>query len=165
MSVTAELPFPIDLDLPSGWIQVPPAAAGEPDAGFVAIRAASENSPVPTSLVISGLTLHANQVNLRALAETHIERLSARLHVRVLNREDSPDGVQVAQLLRIDGGPVPLNQIQVLIAFPDNVNSSASGVVQIMLSCPVNVFSEAGPEFRRIVGSIRLADAPLPSKD
>lgn len=165
MSVTAELPFPIDLDLPPEWIQVPPTAAGEPDAGFVAIRAPSANSLVPTSLVISGLTLRANQVDLGTLAETHLEHLRAHLRVRVLNREDSADGVQVAQLLRVDGGPAPLNQVQVLISFPDNVDPSTSGVVQIMLSCPVEEFSEAGPEFRRIVGSIRLADASLPSED
>lgn len=163
--MTAELPFPIDLDLPTGWIQVPPIAAGEPDAGFVAIRTANAAKPVPTSLVISGLTLRADQVHLGALAQAHTERLRAHLQVSVLNRKDSTSGDQVSQLLRIDGGPAPLNQIQVLMAFPDNADSTASGIVQIMLSCPVEAFSEAGAEFRRIVASIRLADTPMPSVD
>lgn len=163
--MTADLPFPIDLDLTSGWIQIPPIAAGEPDAAFVAIRTADAAGPVPTSLVISGLTIPTNQVHLGALAEAHTERLRANLQVSVLNRKDSANGDQVSQLLRIDGGPTPVNQIQVLMAFPDKVDSSTSGIMQVMLSCPVDVFSEAGPEFRRIVASIRLADSPLHSAD
>jgi len=156
---TAALPFPIDLDLPAGWTPVAPAAAGEPQAGYVAVRAADTDRPVPTSLVLSGLTVPANQVDLRALAGSHVERLRSHLEVTVLSREADADGRQAAQLLRIAGGPVPLNQIQIVMAFPDAADPAVIGLLQIMLSCPEDVLGTAGPEFRGIVASIRPATA------
>ncbi len=155
----AALPFPIELDLPAGWTPVAPAAAGEPQAGYVAVRAAGTDRPVSTSLVISGLTVPADQVDLRAVASTHVDRLRARLEVTVLSGEADPDGRQAAQLLRITGGPLPVNQIQIVLAFPDTTDPAVVGLLQIMLSCPEEMLGTAGPEFRGIVASIRPATA------
>lgn len=158
-AATAALPFQIELDLPAGWTPVAPAAAGEPQAGYVAVRADASDRPVPTSLVISGLTIPADQVDLRAVAGSHVERLRTRLEVTVLSREADSDGRQVAQLLRIAGGPMSLNQIQIVMAFSDTTDPAVVGLLQIMLSCPEDVLGAAGPEFRGIVASIRPATA------
>ena len=155
----AALPFPIELDLPAGWTPVAPAAAGEPQAGYVAVRADGTDRPVSTSLVISGLTVPADQVNVPMLAGTHIERLRTQLTVTVLSREADADGSQAAQLLRIDGGPVPLNQIQIVMACPDTADPAVTGLLQIMLSCPEDLLGAIGPEFRDIVASIRPVTA------
>ena len=156
---TAALPFPIEIDLPAGWTPIDPASAGEPEAGYVAVRVDRTDRPVPTSLVISGLTVPADQVNVPMLAGTHIERLRTQLTVTVLSREADADGSQAAQLLRIDGGPVPLNQIQIVMACPDTADPAVTGLLQIMLSCPADLLGAVGPEFRDIVASIRPVTA------
>lgn len=160
--MTAALPFPIALQLPPGWEPVDPAAAGEPDAGYVAVRTAQAPGPVPTSLVISGLTALAAATNVRTLSEAHVQRLRTHLTVTVLSRESDTAGTQAAQLLRIDGGPVPLNQIQIVMAYPDTENAAVVGILQVMFSCPADVFAVAGPEFRGIIAGLQVGPSAAP---
>ena len=164
--MSRELPFPIAFELPGGWTLVSPDDSGQADAAYVAVRSTNTADPVATNLVISGLGLHDAAVDVAALAAAQLASLQATYPVTVLKRDVMTDGPtrQAAQLLQIDypvgETTITLRQIRIVTAFRGADDSAAVAVVQLVMTCPADVFDQAGPEFGQFVASIAPATSP-----
>jgi hypothetical protein len=68
---------------------------------------------------------------------------------------------QVAQLLQIEyphgGSTATLRQIRILDAFRSLEDQSAAAVIQLVMTCPAELFEQAGPEFGRFMASLAPA--------
>jgi len=154
--VSSDLPFTIAFELPPGWALVSPDACGHPDAAYVAIRQKNVNDLVVTNFAINGF-LASPTVDVAALAARYLASLQSRYPVTVL-KSDISAARMVAQLLQLDytenGSTIPLKQIQIINALPSVDTQEAIAVLQMLLTCPVEVFDEAGPEFQQFMTTI-----------
>jgi hypothetical protein len=155
-----ELPFRISFHLPDGWILVPPESCGQPDAAYVAVRTRNQSEPVATNFVISGFANYGQPVDVAALAASYLTGLQSRYAVTLLKHDVMASGSasQAAQLLQIEypagESTMTLKQIQIINAFPSTEDPSDVAVLQLLLTCPADVFNEAGPEFSEFVASV-----------
>jgi hypothetical protein len=158
--MSRELPFPIAVQLPEGWTLVPPDAAGYPGAAYVAVRDASTADPVATNIVVSGLGVHDVAVDVAALAATTVAELQTKYAVTVLKADVALDGParQAAHLLQIEypagASTTTLRQIRIVKAFRGADDPAAAAVVELVMTCPAEVFDEVGPEFAVVLASI-----------
>ena len=161
--MSRELPFPITFELPDGWTLVPPEASGRADAACVAVRDADTAGPVATNIVISGLGVHGAAVDVAALASAQLTNLHQNYAVTVLRRDVTPDAPapQAAHLLQIEyphgESATTVRQIRIVTAFAGPENPADVAVLQLVMTCPVEVFDDAGREFGRFVASIAPA--------
>jgi hypothetical protein len=158
-----DLPFSLDLTRPPGWRRVPPDAVGEPAAAYVAVREANIDEPVTPNVVIGVTAMPTAAIDVIALAEAHLARLRATYPVTVLSREaGGRAGPQAAQLLQIDYTldevAVTLKQVQILIVGRDTTDPALAGVIELIMTCPEELFEQAGPEFQELVASIQITD-------
>jgi hypothetical protein len=166
--MTGELPFSITFALPDGWTLVPPESCGQPDAAYVAVREKRDAHPITTNIVISGFGVHNAHVDVAALADQYRSTLGSRYPVTLLNRNVTAGAAapEAAQLLQIDypagESSVAVNQVQIINAFPDTQDPGAVAVLQLLMTCPADIFDQAGPEFRRFVASISSPVTPAP---
>ncbi|BBY09072.1 hypothetical protein [Mycobacterium noviomagense] len=158
--MSRELPFRISFDLPDGWTLVPPDSCGQPDAAYVAVRTQNLSEPVATNLVISGFANYGQPVDVAALAASYLGSLQSRYAVSVLKHDvvASESASQAAQLLQIEypagEAAMTLKQIQIINAFPSTEDPSDVAVLQLLLTCPADVFDQAGPEFSEFVSTV-----------
>lgn len=168
--MSSELPFPISFALPDGWTLVPPESCGRPDAAYVAVRKQNAAEPVATNFVVNGFAIYGQSVDLAALADAYLSGLRAQYPVTVLKRDVTTDGAatEAAQLLRIeypaDGFTMRLNQIHIVNAFPGVQDTAATAVLQLLMTCPTDVFDQAGPEFSQFVASISPLQSDAPTQ-
>ncbi|MBU9767027.1 hypothetical protein FR943_24720 [Mycobacterium sp. TNTM28] len=158
--MTRELPFSITFELPHGWELVSPESCDQPDAAYVAVRMANASDAVATNIVISGFGQLERTVDVEAMAIEYIEKLRSLHSVEVMNHHVMTDGPaqEVGQVLRIgyllDGLPTRLNQIQIISAYPGLGNKNSVAVIQLLMTCPTELFDQAKHEFRQFVGTI-----------
>lgn len=168
--MSSELPFPISFALPEGWTLVPPESCGRPDAAYVAIRQQNASEPVATNIIVNGFAKHGQSVDLAALADAYLAGLRAQYPVTILRRDVMTDGsvAEAAQLLQIeypaDGFTMRLNQIHIINAFPGATDAAATAVLQLLMTCPADVFDQAGPEFGQFVATISPLQSEPPTQ-
>jgi hypothetical protein len=164
--MSRELPFPIAFELADGWTLAPPDDSGQADAAYVAVGDANTADPVATNVVISGLGVHDVAVDAAALAAAQLANLQAQYPVTVLKRDVMADGPtrQAAQLLQIEcpvgETTITLRQIRIVTAFHGTDDPAAVAVLALVMTCPADVFDQAGPEFGQFVASIAPAASP-----
>lgn len=157
----AELPFPIAFEIPPGWTLVAPESSGHPDAAYVAVRNPNTSEPVATSVVVNGFANRGDSVDVGALADSYLADLRSRYPVKVLKRDVMTAGAatEAAQLLQLDyplgDKTLTLNQIQLISATPGSGDAAATAVLQLLMTCPTELFEQAGPEFTRFVSTIK----------
>jgi hypothetical protein len=143
---------------------VPPDEARRADAAYVVVRDANTADLVATNLVISGLGLHDVAVDVAALAAGQLADLQTKYAVTVLKRDVMPDGPtrEAAHLLQIEypvgASTATVRQIRIITAFRGAQDPTAVAVVQLVMTCPAEVFEHAGPQFASFMASI----APAP---
>ena len=158
--MASELPFPISFEVPAGWSLVAPESAGHPDAAYVVVRDRNASEPIAANFVVNGFGTYGQPVDVGALADSYLVGLRSRYPVVVLKRDVAARGPapEAAQLLQIEypvgDATVTVNQIQIINAFPGEHDPAATAVLQLLMTCPTEVFGQAGPEFTRFVGSI-----------
>jgi hypothetical protein len=172
--MSRELPFPISFELPQGWASVSPESCGQPDAAFVAIRKHNAADPVVTNFVVNGFAHYGQPVDVAALADAHVGQLRSQYPVTVLKRDVMADdsATEAAQLLQIaypaGESTLTLRQIQIISVFP-GTNDGDAAVLQLIMTCPDDVFDQAGPEFSAFVATITPVqgtdDAPATPKE
>jgi hypothetical protein len=155
-----ELPFPITFELPDGWTLVPPDDSGQADAAYVAVRDANAADPVATNIVISGLGMHDTAVDVAALAAAQLANLQAKYAVTVLKRDVMTAGParHAAHLLQIEypvgQSATTLRQNRIFTVFPGADDPAEIAVVQLVMTCPAEVFDQAGRELGQFMDSI-----------
>jgi hypothetical protein len=158
--MATELPFPISFEVPAGWTLVAPELSGHPEAAYVAVRNANASEPIATSFVVNGFASHDQSINVAALADSYLADLRSRYPVLVLKRDVMTAGAatESAQLLQVEyplgNKTLTLNQIQIINAVPGSQDVAATAVLQLLMTCPAELFEQAGPEFTRFVGTI-----------
>lgn len=164
--MAAELPFPIRFEVPAGWTLVAPESSGHPEAAYVAVRTANASEPIATSFVVNGFANHGPSIDVGALADSYLADLRSRYSVVVLQRDVMTAGAatEAAQLLQVEyplgDKTLTLNQIQIINAVPGSQDAAATAVLQLLMTCPTEIFEQAGPEFTRFVATIE----PLPTE-
>jgi hypothetical protein len=165
--MSRELPFPVAFELPDGWTLVSPDDSGQADAAYVAVRDTNTADPVATNLATSGLGLHDAEVEVAALAAAQLANLQAQYAVTVLKCDVLTDGPtrQAAQLLLqieypVVDSTITLRQIRIVNAFRGVDDPTAVAVLALVMTCPADVFDQAGPEFGQFVASIAAAATP-----
>lgn len=163
----AELPFPIDFSVPHGWSLVTPESCGHSDAAYVAVRSANAHDRVVTNFAISGFAVPADKVNLDAQAAARLEDLRRRYTTRLLDRtvSNAPLTTQSAHLVEIDypvaDTAVTLKQVQITTVLASaEQQSGLAAVLNLVMTCPAELFNQAGPEFGTFIASIKAS--PLP---
>lgn len=157
--MTADSDFTISFDLPDGWTPVPPESCGAEGAAFVAVRTENAHDPVATNL-IAGYTILAEQPDFAAIAGAYVADLRSRFPVTVLKSDSFNDGKESEfnQLLEFDfptgESTVRLRQIRILMTVPSVNENEPTGVMQLQMTCPAEIFPVAGREFQRFVKTI-----------
>lgn len=145
---------------PDGWTHVPPESAGHGGLPYVAVRDRNATDPVATNIVVSGFVAPAADVDAAALASDRVVELKSQYPVTVLKRDVLEEGrsPEVAQLLQIEypagGSTVTLKQIEIVNVFPGAADPAEVAVLRLMMTCPEEVFDDAGPEFSQFVAGI-----------
>jgi hypothetical protein len=144
---------------------VPPHSGGQADATYVAVRDASTADPVATNIVVSGLGVHDVAVDVAALAATTVAELQTKYAVTVLKADVALDGParQAAHLLQIEyagASTTTLRQIRIVNAFRGADDPAAVAVVELVMTCPAEVFNDVGPEFAAVLASIAPSHHP-----
>lgn len=154
------LPFPISFTLPPEWTVVPADSCGQPDAACIAVRNASSSGPITTNIVVSGYALEGEVGDVITLTATSLADLQSQFPVAILKNEVIGDAAapEIAQLLQIEypanGITIPVNQIRITNVFPSVQDPNLKAVLQIVMTCPTDVFETAGREFGEFVASI-----------
>lgn len=118
------------------------------------------SDPVATNIVISGFANYGQPVDVAALAASYLTSLQSRYAVSVLKHDvmASRSASQAAQLLQIEypagESTMTLKQIQIINAFPSTEDPSGVAVLQLLLTCPSDVFDQAGPEFNGFLATV-----------
>ncbi|BBZ10616.1 hypothetical protein MBRA_08110 [Mycobacterium branderi] len=139
---------------------MPPESSGQPQGTCVAVRERNASDPVVTNFVISVSGNYGGRVDVATLAAEHLAKLKSRYPVTVLKHDVMPadSATEAAQLLQIEypagESTVTLKQIQIINAFPAVEDPDAVAVLQLVMTCPADVFDQAGPEFSQFVTSI-----------
>jgi hypothetical protein len=155
-----ELPFSISFELPEGWKLVPPESCGQPDDTCVAVRERNASGPIATNFVIRVSGNYGGPVDVAALAAGHLAKLQSQYPVTVLKHDVMPEEspTETAQLLQIEypvgESTVTLKQIQIINAFSSVDDADAVALLQLVMTCPADIFDQAGPEFGQFVASI-----------
>jgi hypothetical protein len=158
--MSRDLPFSIVFHLPEGWTLLPPDDSGQAGAAYVAVRDATTADPVATNIVVSGLGVLGVAVDVAVLAAAKLGDLQARYAVTILKADVTPDGPtrQAAHLLQIEypngGSTTTLRQLRIITAFPGPGDSPAVAVVELVMTCPAQLFDQAGREFAAVLASI-----------
>lgn len=158
--MSRELPFPIAFELPDGWTLVSPESCGQPDAAYVAVRQRNASDPVATNFVVSGFASRGDTIDVAAMANEYLTRLRSQYPVTLLKQdvitdEPSPETAQLVQIEYPAGqSTITLKQIHILNAFQDTRDPDTRAVLQLLLTCPADVFDQAGPEFSHFVATI-----------
>lgn len=156
--MTTGFPPALSFDLPEGWAPVPTQSCGVAGAEFAAVRLQNTADPVVTNLVVSFDTV-AGRPDLAAQAQDYLAELSAQYSVSVLASDAVGRGAmsEYNQLLQINypagESTIQLKQVRILIEFT-NPAGEASGILQVIMTCPADIFPEAGREFQRFVSTI-----------
>jgi hypothetical protein len=158
--MTRDLPFPASFEVPAGWRLTDPDAAGERDAAYVCLREENLADRFVTNFTVSGVGVES-PVDVEVLADENLAAMQRKYPVFVERRDVLARGAasEVAQLLVVDY-PVgeermTLKQIQIVSAYRDDTHPGASAVIQMVLTCPDDVFESAGSEFARFLATFR----------
>lgn len=152
-----------DLQLPAGWTAVSLVDDGVSAGQLVAVRDLNTSDPVVTNLAV-GMHTVTGRPNLASIAETAVNDLRRSFAVTVLNSDaDRTDDMsQFNQLLKISypvgDSTLELRQLRILVAVPAEAED-ASGIMQLVMTTPVQTFHEAAREFRDFVAT--LASGPV----
>lgn len=159
-----EAPAGLSFAAPQGWLAVPPESCGLDGAVFAAVRQQNTGDPVVTNLVV-GLSPVSGRQDLAAGARAYLAELSADYPVSVLASDSLTRGSmsEYNQLLQIaypvGESTIQLKQVRILLEVADVGSPTGASLMQVLMTCPADVFPHAAQELGQFLATI--APAPL----
>jgi hypothetical protein len=156
----ADIPVPLSFRLPDGWQPVPPDAAGNPGAAFVAVNVATVETGFIANIGIDG-EYRPDDARLSDLADASLRDL-ARVSsaIRLIDREDDgrPDALTqvIGMTAIVDDTVREVVQAQCYLALFDIENARKRVVIRVVLTSTVEQYPTLVEDFRAFVGSFEL---------
>ena len=159
---SADLPFPIRIELPPRWERVDPAAWGVTNAALFAVRRGLDDEYTPT-LSVSG-AWRTDSASVEQIADESLTLLNEQgatdvelVTRRVIPGEHAPAVLQaIGATAVIDGRTFDLRQIQAISALTDLSHPQRHAVLIYTVSCTYRQYNEMGREFQAFMASVEV---------
>lgn len=156
--MTAELPIPLSVRLPPGWLAVPPDESGAAGAALTAVHPASRSAF--TAALSLGGELRRDSADVHQVAEELFAPIRYRAHAaELVSQTETGDatapGLTRLVALRIDaeGLVLDVKQCQVLVTVPDTADPRVRALLWFALTATDEQLPLLAPDLEAFVAS------------